>query len=441
MKKILALLLATLMLATCFACASSEPEAAAQPAAEPAAPAAEEAPVDAEPAETEATGEKRVVNVFTKKREWDWETIEKRYEAYNPQVDLVVDATDANTYYDLLKGYLASGDLPDVIQITSGSTMDVWKEHLVALDGMEALTTMPEASTAEFMADGAYYGIPLFAELHGVIYNMTYLNAAGWTTTPTTLDEFIKLNEDLIAAGQPTGICSYSNAGAILGHMTAPVFSSHEDAYAYQAEIVAGNADLTADAGWNALYDYLEATIKYGNPDALVTDNTTERNALYAEEYAWYAHDGSWLTPQIKATNPALEDHIALGVYPFTNDAASNKIGNSLQGMSVMNTEHAEDAKNFVNWLLGTDDGCDVLANVCNVVLLKDGFELTTESVGALGVQGMNYVAAGQAYNNFRGFPTEIQSTLMAAIQKFLAGTSTRAESLAEIQALFESTK
>jgi len=424
------------MLAGCFACTSGSNEAVAQTEAE----STEDATVTAE-AQTTSAGEKRIVNVFTKKREWDWKTIEARYEAYNPEVDLVVDATDSTTYYDLLKGYLASGDLPDVIQITSGSTMDVWKEYLVPLDGLEALNTMPADSTAEFMADGKYYGVPLFAELHGVIYNMDYLNKVGWTTTPTTLDEFIQLNEDLIAAGLPTGICPWSSAGSILGHMTASVFSSHDDPYAYMNEIIEGNVDLTTDEQWNALYDYLDATLKYGNADALVTDSTTERNALYTEEYAWYAHDGSWLTPQIKANNPELEDHIALGVYPFFNDASKNKIGNSLQGMSVMNTAHTEDAKNFVNWLLGTDDGCDVLANVCNVVLLKDGFELTVENVGALGVQGMNYVANGQAYNNFRGFPTEIQSALMAAIQKYLAGTSTRVESLAEIQALFESCK
>ena len=171
MKRVLALLLSALMLAGCFACTSGSNEAVAQTEAE----STEDATVTAE-AQTTSAGEKRIVNVFTKKREWDWKTIEARYEAYNPEVDLVVDATDSTTYYDLLKGYLASGDLPDVIQITSGSTMDVWKEYLVPLDGLEALNTMPADSTAEFMADGKYYGVPLFAELHGVIYNMDYLN-------------------------------------------------------------------------------------------------------------------------------------------------------------------------------------------------------------------------------------------------------------------------
>ena len=385
--------------------------------------------------------EKRVVSVYTKKREWDWATIEARYEAYNPEVDLVVDATDANTYYDLLKGYLASGDLPDVIQITSGATLDDWQEYLVPLDGLDAFAHMNTTVINEFAKDGKIYGAPLFAELHGVIYNMGYLNEVGWTTTPTTLDEFAKLNEDLIAAGQPTGISPWSTAAAILGHMTAPLFSSREDAYAYQDEIINGTADLDNDEYWNGFWDYLDMTIKYGNADAIVTDNTTERNALYTEEYAWYAHDGSWLMPQIKAINPDLENRIALGVYPYTNDAEKNKIGNSIQGISVMNTDHQEDAKNFINWLVGTDDGSDVLANVCNVVLLRNDYPLSDESVGALGVQGLNYVSNNMAYNNFRGFPSSIQQSLMAAIQKYLAGVSKRAEANAEIKEIYSTCK
>lgn len=416
MKKIFALLISLITIFTCF--------------------------FFIEPAECSPDAqEKRVVSVYTKKREWDWATIEARYEAYNPEVDLVVDATDAGTYYDLLKGYLASGDLPDVIQITSGATLDDWQEYLVPLDGLEAFSHMNPTVINEFAKDGKVYGAPLFAELHGVIYNMGYLNEVGWTTTPTTKDEFVKLNEDLIAAGLPTGISPWSSAAAILGHMTAPVFSNHEDAYAYQNEIINGKADLDNDEFWNGFWDYLDLTMKYGNPDALVTDNTTERNALYTEEYAWYAHDGSWLMPQIKALNPDLENRIALGVYPYTNDPEKNKIGNSIQGISVMNTEHQEDAKNFINWLVGTDDGSDVLANVCNVVLLRNDYPISDESVGALGVQGLNYVSNDMAYNNFRGFPTSIQQSLMAAIQKYLANVSKRSETNAEIIEIYSTCK
>lgn len=441
MKKLVAILLALVVLLSCIACTTANEAQTAAPAA-PAA-AASEKKADAAPAPA-AAAEKRIVNVFTKKREWDWDAIEAAYEAANPDIDLVVDATDAQTYYDLLKGYLASGDLPDVIQVTSGDVLKNWGEYLVPLDDLDAFNVMSPDVVDEFVIEGKRFGVPLFSELHGVIYNMSYLNEAGWTKTPETIDEFVQMNEDLLAKGLPTGICPWNTGASILGHMCAAgVFSAEGDAYGYQDKLIAGEAKLTGDEYWEGLFDFLALTVKYGNPDALVTDNTTERNALYAEEYAWYAHDGSWLTPQIKANNPALEDHIALGVYPFSSDASKNKIGNSIQGISVMNTDHAEDAKAFVNWLTSSEEGCDIQVNKNAVVVLRADANLTTENVGALSVQGMEYVANGKSNANFRGIPASIQSGFSAALQKFVADTSdaNRTAVFAEIEQLYSTCK
>lgn len=388
-----------------------------------------------------ASGEKKVVTVFSKKREWDWEAIEKAYEAARPDVDLVVDLTDANTYYDVLKGYLASGDLPDVIQTVSGATINLWKEHLIPLNDLQVLKAMDPDIVAEYLIGGDYYGVPLFMELHGVIYNMKYLEQVGFTEPPKTLNEFADLSQKLQSQGLPTGISPWSTAAAIVGHMLAPVFGSHDDPVGYMKQIQNGEIDLTQDAGWNALYDYLDATLEYGNADALVTDNTTERNALYAEEYAWYAHDGSWLTPAILNTNPDLENRIRLGAYPFTNDAAANKIGRSTQSLSIMNTAHAQDAKDFVDWLLGSDEGCDILVKVCNTVLLRKDYEMQAGDIGVLSAQGVEYVQAGNSYGNFRHIPDEITAGISAEIHKYLGRAASREESLKAIQALFESTK
>lgn len=432
MKRLISILLATTILLGIIAC-SNQTEETAPPATEDTSTVPE---VEATK-EEETSKEKRIVNVFTKKREWDWEAIEKGYEAFNPQVDLVVEATDANTYYDILKGYLASQDLPDVIQTVPGPTLDLWMEYLIPLNDLKVLNQMQDDVLNEYLVDGNYYGVPIFVELHGVIYNMGFLEQVGYTKPPETLNDFIKMNEKLIEAGLPTGISPWSSAAAILGHMTAPVFSIHEKPLEYLSDIKNETIDLTKDSNWHALFDYLDATLKYGNEEALITDNTTERNALYAEEYAWYAHDGSWLTPQIKDLNPDLENRIALGVYPFTNDASINKIGRSTQSLSIMNTDHAEDAKDFVDWLLGSKEGSDILAKVCNVVLLRTDYEMTSEDIGALGTQGLEYVNEGRSYGNFRNFPDGSASDLMSAIQKYLSKVSTREETLQEIQNVF----
>lgn len=436
MKRISVILLTALLLLALAGCGTKAPGSTPPDTTNPVVTVSP----DSSPIGDQDAGNK-TVTVFTKKREWDWDAIEKAYENSHPDVDLIVDITDASTYYDILKGYLSSGDLPDVIQTVPGPTLDLWMEHLVPLNDLSVLDSMQQDVLNEYLINGDYYGVPIFMELHGVVYNMNYLEQVGYISAPETLDEFIDLNQKLIAAGLPTGICPWSSGGSILGHMTASVFSIHDDPIAYMKAIQNGEVDLIEDPDWNALYDYLDATLEYGNEDALVTDSTTERNALYAEQYAWYAHDGSWLTPQIKSTNPDLEDHIQLGVYPFTNDASKNKIGRSTQSVSVMNTEHAEEAKGFVDWLLGSDEGCDVLAKVCNVVLLRSDYEMSEEDIGALGKQGVDYVELGRSYGNFRNFPESIQADLMTAIEKYLGNVVDREESLSEIQALFESSK
>ena len=445
MKKtmsMVSLLLAILMIFSLVACSQKPADggAGSAPAQTPTTTPSQEKPTEVQ----EPTGDNTIV-IFSKKREWEagWNAMREQYMANNPQIkDIVINLTDASNYYDLLKGYLASNDLPDIIQTVPGSTIDLWAEHLVDLNGIPAMDKMQKDIVDEYLVDGKYLGIPLFMELHGVIYNMKYLNQVGYEKAPETLDEFIDLNQKLQTANLPTGISPWKGAGSIVGHMTAPIFGAHEDSVAYMNDIIAGKVDLTQDAEWNALFDYLQATMEYGNKDALNTDNTTERNALYAEQFAWYAHDGSWLTPAIKSTNPDLENRIQLGVYPFTNDASKNKIGRSTQSLSVMQTgRNEEEVKKFIDWMLGSDEGCKILVEQCNTVILRTDYEMSPDYIGVLSVQGREYVNNGRSYGNFRHIPDSITKSLESPLQKFIGGAATKEDALKELQSLFESCK
>lgn len=378
--------------------------------------------------------ESKTVNVFTKKREWNWDHIKEAFEASHEGYTLNVDITEANDYYNLLKTYVTTGDLPDVIQTVPGATIDLWKEYLVDVGDLECLSKMSPEITAEYQTAGGCLGVPIFAEYHGVIYNMTYLEAAGVDKVPETLDEFIAMNEALSAAEQPMGIAPWKTKGSIIAHMTAPIFAAKDDSLAYYQGIINGEVDLTADKDWNMFLDYMDAVRKYGNEDALNTDNTTERNAMYAGEYAWYAHDGSWVTPALRATNADMEQNLRLGVYPFSNDAAENKIGVSTQSLSIMNTENVEAAKVFVDWLLGTDEGCEIMVKDCNTVILRTDYDLTAEDVGALAVQGRELSDSGHGANNFRWLPDGVINNCADSIQKYIAEVIDREGFFGEVQ-------
>ena len=101
-------------------------------------------------------GSEKVVNVFTKKREWNWDRIKEAFEASHPGYVLNVDITESTDYYNLLKTYASTGDLPDVIQTMPGSTIDLWKEYLVDISDLECFDKMDPEITDEYYVDGTY---------------------------------------------------------------------------------------------------------------------------------------------------------------------------------------------------------------------------------------------------------------------------------------------
>ena len=133
---------------------------------------------------SDGNASEKVVHVFTKKREWNWDRIKEAFEASHPGYVLNVDITEATDYYNLLKTYVTTGDLPDVIQTIPGSTIDLWKEYLVDISDLECFDKMDPEITNAYYVDGAHYGVPLFAEYHGVIYNMTYLEHVSFHIFP-----------------------------------------------------------------------------------------------------------------------------------------------------------------------------------------------------------------------------------------------------------------
>ena len=88
--------------------------------------------------DTGGAGQGKTVNVFTKKREWNWDRIKEAFEASHEGYTLNVEITEATDYYNLLKTYVTTGDLPDVIQTIPGSTIELWKEYLVDIGDLEA---------------------------------------------------------------------------------------------------------------------------------------------------------------------------------------------------------------------------------------------------------------------------------------------------------------
>ena len=194
MKKIIALLLALVMVLSLAACgAKEEPKATEAPKAE--APAAE------------AAGEKTEVTVIAaeyggKTRDW-WVGFEEKFEAANSDVDLVVEViawADINT---VVATRNANGQSPDLLNIDA-HVMYLADDLLLPTDEWVSEETFakfyPGFIDASRDADGTVWAIPDLASARFLYVNNDILAQAGVEKAPATWSEVRAACEAIKAA-------------------------------------------------------------------------------------------------------------------------------------------------------------------------------------------------------------------------------------------------
>ena len=169
MKKVIALLLALVMVFGLVACGEK-------------APAADDAA-------TGTTVTMIAAQYGTQTADW-WKGFEEKFEAANEGIDLVVDVVSWNDIYTVVNTRVANGEAPDLLNI------DVFADYQA--DGLllPASEWVSEATYAKFfdsflaesVVDGTVWAVPDLASARALYYNADILAAAG-VEVPTTWDE------------------------------------------------------------------------------------------------------------------------------------------------------------------------------------------------------------------------------------------------------------
>ena len=169
MKKVIALLLALVMVFGLVACGEK-------------APAADDAA-------TGTTVTMIAAQYGTQTADW-WKGFEANFEDANEGIDLVVDVVSWNDIYTVVNTRVANGEAPDLLNI------DVFADYQA--DGLllPASEWVSEATYAKFfdsflaesVVDGTVWAVPDLASARALYYNADILAAAG-VEVPTTWDE------------------------------------------------------------------------------------------------------------------------------------------------------------------------------------------------------------------------------------------------------------
>lgn len=376
----------------------------------------------------------------------NFDTIIDAYMAEHPEIESI-DATfpSSDVYNDLLKADLAAGELPDIISISYGRLNSEWFQYCADLStDFPAYAHLTDAQI-EVGSDSKYGFIiaPVYEEGTGILYNMNLLKKAGWDHAPQTRDELAKLCADLTAAGIKPFMHQWAETYLNLFNWVGPTWLGNKEGQGrdFLERMLAGeDVDLANDKEWNDFMDTYEILIQYAQEGAIATDKWTCRNAFFLEECAMLVGEGSWETPNIANTNPALLDYVHQDVLPVSNDKTNNLQLQTI-GISVTNSgseEQVKAAKEFASFIIDSEVAAkwhqETMGSPTAVITLP-----VSEALPQLGKDVIAFMQEGRASESMYQFmPAVIMSDLEEAWARFVSQNFSREEFTARYEQIFK---
>ena len=295
MKKIIALLLAMVMVLGLAACGSSTTETTATAAA-PATEGATEAPAETA-AEATATGSVYYLN-FKPEFNDALQELAATYTA-NTGVEVKVVTAASGTYSDTLTAEMAKSEAPTIFNIGNMSGLNDWDEYALDLTGTAIANELNTDSFNLYNANGELKAIPNCYESFGIIVNTKLLDQAGHSVDEIKDFESLKaVADDIHARTAELGFDAFSSAGLdgssswrFSGHLAnMPLYYEFRDDNVTEQPATLTGAYMD---NFRSIWD-LYITDSAANASNLSTSTGDESKAEFAERKAAFYQNGTW---------------------------------------------------------------------------------------------------------------------------------------------------
>ena len=368
MKKIIALLLALVMVLSLAACGASEPAATEAPKTD--APAA--ATPDAEAVTI------KVAAIETAYGSQVWVDVCAAFEA---ETGIKVELTTDKNLEDVLTGPMQNGEYPDVVHLATGRPAGL-TEQLIKANAMHDLTNMlsttipgetvtpadkivggfTETSITSPYGDGKTYLAPMFYSPCGLFYNAKLFEVKGWEV-PTTWDEMWELGDK--AAEEGIALFTYPTTGyfdTFIPTLIASVGGTElwESISNYEEGIWE-----TAEA--QKVLDVIAKLATYVHPNTPAQANNqdfTKNQLMVMTNDALFMPNGTWITTEMRDAEATLENEFAWGMTAlpgFDSNAAPYAYCWFEQAWIPAAAEHITEAEQFVAFLY-SDKAAEIFA-------------------------------------------------------------------------------
>lgn len=247
---------------------------------------------------------------------WSWRTEDVEayntifdvFEASHPGITVEFEAFQNTEYNQILTTGLAGSDGPDVPMVRAYGQLqpNIEAGQLEPIDGEVAgLDGIAESviAGAKGKADGKTYAVPLATQTLQMFYNTAIFEEQG-LEVPTTWDEFIQLNEQLLAAGV-TPMALGAKDDWILPIYADIIGSARYGGSDFEAKVLSGETDFN-DPDYVASLQLITDLEKYLTPDVVGVSYTDSQIQFTSGQAAQFP-GGSFEIATFRNQAPDLE--------------------------------------------------------------------------------------------------------------------------------------
>ena len=363
MKKIIAMLLAVVMVFALCAC-GSQPAADNTPAEESKAPAEET------PAASSAEGSVYYLN-FKPEADEAWQKVAA---AYTEQTGVPVKVVTAasGTYQETLTAEMDKSEAPTMFQVGNQGAVDTWGEYCYDLTNTDVWNEMTTHAFDLTNEDGFTYSIGYCYECFGIIVNKALLEKAGHSIDEiNNFDSLKAVADDIHALAAELGFDAFSSAGLdgssswrFSGHLAnMPLFYEFrdDDVHSKPATITGAYLD-----NFKAIWDlYITDSATTGADLLAATGDASE--AEFGNGEAVFYQNGSWeYSALTEKYGMKAEDLQMIPIYCGVKGEEEAGLCSGTENCWSVNAEASEAdiqaTLDFMKWVVTSEEGTTMLA-------------------------------------------------------------------------------
>lgn len=355
---------------------------------------------------------------------------------YNRQFSNVTIEMDIlqNDYQTVLTTKLNSGNVPDLFLTSAYSDNTTFKDYIYDITNEDFVKNIDPAILSSVTADGKVTGYPFLVQAHSFIYNKDLFSQAGITTLPVTLDDYKAVCEKLKAID----IQPFSSGFGEWWVMPQTTYPSMSDAYKGdyvklfddvksgalnfgdlpQTDFALDLLDLIKDNSGNKP---MESTF-----DVQVSDIASGKVAII--------HQGTWAEGSIRDINPDI--NIGFLQAPRLDGKGVTAVESNLTFRVAKDSKNRDEVLKFLDWLSTSDYGVKWVPEVVkqNSPLIAAPAPDTQLAAETTAAQQAGGTCPWWIFNA----PSKMEQPFGEALQAYVAGSADREQTKAALTKVFK---